>query len=310
MPTVSVILPVFNAEKYLENALVSLSNQTFKNFEVIAIDDGSGDGSARILERFAKEDVRFRLISRPNTGIVGALEDARKLAKGRYIARMDADDWSDPNRFDRQIELLDANSDLVAIGSDVIFMDEDGNRVENCKRETDPIKIRNALLSGDGGALIHPSVMFRAVAVESVGGYRRSSQFLEDLDLFLRLDLIGTLSNCSESLLKYRVHAKSINFQRIASRESTKKSVLQNAHEIRGLRYRQKSRPSGEDFCDQRRLHRKWAVTSTEFGERSVAISHGWKAVRLCPTDTEAWRALRYASTAAIGSGVEHPRSG
>ena len=104
---VSVILPVYNAQKYLEEAIESIINQTYTNFEFIIIDDGSGDNSLNIINKYQKQDSRILVITRENKGLVYTLNEGINQAKGKYIARMDADDISLSNRFEKQIELLE-----------------------------------------------------------------------------------------------------------------------------------------------------------------------------------------------------------
>ncbi len=123
---VSVIMPVYNGERYLEAAVESILNQTFSDFEFIITDDGSTDTSLALLRRYANRDPRIRLISRPNTGYVKALIEAVPLAKGKYIARMDADDISLPERFERQVRFLEQNPDYAVVGSKVLLIDSDG----------------------------------------------------------------------------------------------------------------------------------------------------------------------------------------
>ena len=149
MSLISVIIPVYNAEQFLPFALDSILAQSFEDFEVIAINDGSTDSSASIIEAYANRDQRVKLISRPNTGIVRALEDGRSAASGEFIARMDADDWATPNRFAAQLAALRADQNLVALGSSVTFMDSYGCAVELCVRDSDPELIRLAILNGD-----------------------------------------------------------------------------------------------------------------------------------------------------------------
>ena len=299
MSLISVIIPIYNAARFLAKAIDSVLKQSFREIEVIAIDDGSTDGSASVIAGFAASDSRVRVISQANAGIVEALETGRAVARGKFIARMDADDWALPERFARQLDAMRSDSSLVALGSSVTFMDAAGNAVEICRRPINPTAIRSALLAGDGGVLIHPAVMFRADAVAAVGGYRRSAQFVEDLDLYLRLDSIGTMGNLPECLLNYRVHPKSINFTKNEGREKVRLSVMREAYAVRGLHFdpaRFSANASG--FADLRRLHRKWAVTALACGPRRVAVGHGFRAVRLAPCDRAAWRALRYALTA------------
>jgi len=301
-PLVSVVLPVFNAAPWLGIALDSLTAQTFSNHEIIAVDDGSTDDTPRILRRHAACDSRLRVITRPNTGIVGALNDGLTAARGWFIARMDADDEAAPDRLSRQLERFTAEPDLVALGSTVVFMDSAGRSVQSCPRPEKHYEIERALLAGDGGALIHPSVMFRADAVWLAGGYRRSAQYLEDLDLYLRLARIGTLANLAEPLLRYRVHSASINFTRNAGCHAVKLDVLREAYAVRGLSFDPEQFPAETVHGDAAHHAREWAASSLAYGSRRVAIGHGCRAVRLQPRSAASWRALRYAITAPIPS--------
>src|SRR5213082_3006291 len=125
-PVVSVLMPVYNAQRYLPAAVESILGQTFRDFEFIIIDDGSTDRSGEILRKFAAEDPRIKLISRPNTGYVVALNEALSCASGEFVARMDADDISLPTRFERQVAYLREHTDCVLVGTNVITMDSDG----------------------------------------------------------------------------------------------------------------------------------------------------------------------------------------
>src|SRR5258706_14041022 len=116
-PAVSVVMPVYNGERYLASAIDSILAQTFTDFELIAVDDGSTDSSLPMLKRYAERDPRVRVISRPNTGIVGALSDAIAAARAPLIARMDADDLSLPLRFERQVAYLSGHPQCVLVGT-------------------------------------------------------------------------------------------------------------------------------------------------------------------------------------------------
>ena len=303
-PAISVVLPVYNAQRYLQVALDSISNQTVTDFELIAVDDGSTDASLALLRLHAARDARVRVITRPNTGIVGALNDGLAAAHGVFLARMDADDEASPDRFDLQLARFRAEPELVALGSAVTFMDAAGWSVQSCPRPLEHGAIERLLLAGDGGALIHPAVMYRTCAVREAGGYRvfeREAQYFEDLDLYLRLAGIGTLANLAEPLLRYRVHAGSINFTRHAKRHAVKLRVLREAYAARG-------RPFDPDqFADDATAHgdparhaREWAASALAYGSRRIAVGHGWRAVCLRPRDAASWRALRFALTAPV----------
>src|SRR5690606_34355737 len=113
MHRVSVILPAYNAERHIEEAVESILSQTFDDCELIALDHGRTDATRAILEKIARRDARVRLVSRPNKGLVATLNEGLLLSRGEYIARMDADDVSHPERLRLQVEYLDSNHDVV-----------------------------------------------------------------------------------------------------------------------------------------------------------------------------------------------------
>ncbi len=208
-PLISVVMPVYNGQRYLREAVKSITTQTHGDFEFIVIDDGSTDDSPAILRTFAKEDARIRIISRPNTGLVGALNDGFAEARGQLIARMDADDISLPQRLERQLRFLKDTPDCVAAGSSHLIITSDGDVIGEMPAESDPDRISEALLAGTS-PLAHPTMMIRAEALKQAGGYRAEYAHAEDYDLWLRLDEIGQLRNVPEILFKYRWHFDSI----------------------------------------------------------------------------------------------------
>ena len=169
-PKVSIVLPVHNTARFIRIAVDSLLAQTFCDFEVIAVDDGSTDRSLEILRDYECRDQRVRVISRPRTGIVGALNDGLKAANGEFIARMDADDVAESGRLAAQVAFLESHLACVALGTDVLYTDPEGAPLIRHKPATTHDAIVARLLEGNGGALIHPSVMFRRDAIERVGG--------------------------------------------------------------------------------------------------------------------------------------------
>lgn len=211
-PTVSVLMPVHNAERYLVEAVESILGQTFTDFEFLIIDDGSTDRSRAILEQYAARDGRIRLTCRPNTGYTVALNQLLGLARGELVARMDADDVALPERVARQVEYLRTHPEVVCVGTAVRFIDAAGRFLREGHPGMDNEEIQQRALAGDC-PLNHPSVMMRRAAVEAVGRYHPEFQPAEDLDLWLRLGEVGRLTSLPEPLIKYRQHAASFSEQ-------------------------------------------------------------------------------------------------
>ena len=210
-PAVSVLVPVRDGGLHLDEAMASILAQTFDDFEVIAIDDGSTDDTADRLERWAMRDARFTVGRQKAHGIVGALERARKLARGRYLARMDADDIAEPHRLAAQHAYMEARPHLAGCGCGVRYFPADavGGGARRYERWI------NGLLSPDDIAeaifvecpLAHPTFFLRADAVSHVGGYLER-EWPEDYDLVLRLWADGRrLANVPDVLHRWRERA-------------------------------------------------------------------------------------------------------
>lgn len=190
-PPVAVLLPVRNAAPTLEAALESLRRQTLAEFEVLAVDDGSTDAGPDILHRFAGRDPRFRILSSGGAGLIESLELARKNTQAPHLARMDADDFCHRDRLALQLAYLDAHPEVAAVGSRVrIFPTADmgpgWRRYRNWLNRliTPEDHAREMFVESP---LAHPSVLMRAEAVETVGGYRDRG-WPEDYDLWLRMN--------------------------------------------------------------------------------------------------------------------------
>ena len=208
-PAVSVVIPVYNGARYLTEALESVRRQSFADFEIVVIDDGSTDDSPRILAEFAQSDRRCRVITQENRGLVAALNRGIEEARGDLIARMDADDGAELERFARQVEHLRTNLDVAALGSSITIIDAEGR--DQGVKEYQCGRANVALAIQDHCALAHPSVMMRRSAVIAAGGYREAFRHAEDYDLWLRLSERHALDNLPEPLLRYRRHGASIS---------------------------------------------------------------------------------------------------
>jgi hypothetical protein len=205
VPAVSVVLPVYNSEPYLAEALDSILRQTFDDFELIAVYDASTDNSRTRLEDAARRDSRVRVVDGPGRGLVDALNLGLERARGEFIARMDADDVSQSTRFARQVEYLRANPQIAVVGSAITLIDAAGRVMREIDYPLTPAEVDRFLIE-TGSALAHPAVMARRDAMLSVGGYRSLFQHAEDYDLWLRLAERHSLANLPERLLRYRHH--------------------------------------------------------------------------------------------------------
>lgn len=291
-PVVSVLMSVYNGEANLVEAVNSILGQTFTDFELIVVDDGSGDGSLAILQDFAKKDSRVKVISRPNTGIAGALNDAIDAARGEFFARMDADDVSMPERFEKQVAYLKANPTCVLLGSRVSLIEPYGTPIYDTEPKLDDESIVQELLTGNGWAVVHPSAMMRAYAVRAVGGYRSDRVPIEDLDLFLRLTETGQVANLPEVLLQYRQHLESTNHLRFAEQEQKKRACVSEAYAKRGA-----SIPA--DWALPKRVHLKpatelsqWAWIALRKHNITAARKHALAVMKLAPTALSSWRLM------------------
>ena len=188
--------------------------QSYRDFELIVVDDGSSDESPALLRSFAINDSRVQIIEQKNSGIVVALNRAAASARGKYLARMDADDYSHPDRFAAQVAALEQNSEIVALDCCHLLVDDCGRILKNF---TNPavgpdlaILPRSNLFVPQPQAafLCHPAVIMRRDAFERVGGYRDAFRFAEDLDLWLRLEEIGSLARVRKGLFEWRRHSQ------------------------------------------------------------------------------------------------------
>jgi glycosyltransferase involved in cell wall biosynthesis len=204
-PLISICMPVYNAEPYVAEAVESILGQTLGDFEFLIIDDGSTDGSLRILKRHVARDPRIRLTSRPNKGLVPTLNELVDGARGEFLARMDADDIAMPERFAKQVQYLRDHPDCAVVGCRVWEIDAEGDPVTEWPTLSDHDDIDAFHFRLTGPALLHPSIMMRRDAVLAIGRYRPFA-VSEEIDLYLRLAERWRLGRVPDYLLKYRVH--------------------------------------------------------------------------------------------------------
>ena len=202
IPTVSVIMATYNDFATLEDAIKSIVNQTFGNFEFIIVDDGSTDGSSEIIERWSKQDNRIRvIIQSQNTGLTLALNNALEVARGKYIARQDADDVSLPERLSMQVKSLNENKNLVLIGSDFECMLDNGDYLTTI-RNSQKRNIKKKLLKRN--EFVHGTAMFPRLINNERVMYDPLYKRAQDYDLWLRLSELGEINILPNVLYRFR----------------------------------------------------------------------------------------------------------
>lgn len=236
-PIISVIMPVYNADEYLSASIESILNQTYKNFEFIIINDGSTDNSEKIICSY--NDKRIKYIKYDsNLGYVARLNYGLSIASGTFIARMDADDISKPERLEKQLNFLNLNPSIALVGSCYEKI-KDNINLGFKKQQQKPYQLKFRLLFGSN--IAHPTVMFRRELID-LNRYFYKSEFspAEDYELWTRLVMEFELYNMPISLLYYRIHSNQIsktkskiqreNFRR--AHASYVKSLLKISNEV------------------------------------------------------------------------------
>jgi GT2 family glycosyltransferase len=209
-PKISVVMSVHNGSKYLKDAVESILNQTFQDFEFIIVNDASTDDTEEILKQF--DDSRIKIIKNPeNLGLTKSLNIGIKAAKGEYIARMDADDISLPHRFEIQVNFLENNPDYALVGSKFYNIDESGNTKSLIDVPLDNLSIHETLKKNN--CFAHGSIIMKKDAFLTVGGYNEQFKFAQDYDLWLRLAEAYKVANIEEPLYQCRYSEDTISAQ-------------------------------------------------------------------------------------------------
>jgi glycosyltransferase involved in cell wall biosynthesis len=296
-PVLSVLMPVYNADRYLVQAVESILQQTFSDFELLIVDDGSTDHSPRILRRYAEIDARIRLISRPNTGYVVALNEMLRLAQGKFIARMDADDIAKPERFSHQLEFLHQHPHVVCVGGCHDLIDHRGRFLTYLPLPLSNDEIQREALAGHG-SICHPCAMMRRSALLQIGGYDETMMPAEDLDLWLKLGEIGELANLDRSVLQYRLHPHSVSETSCTIQRQKAHLACQKAWKRRGVEGQFEAGEPWRPGADRDSRHRFmiqygwWAFNSRQ---RQTAMIYSTKAIWANPLEREGWALLAAA---------------
>lgn len=234
LPLVTVLLPVFNGETYLAEAIESVLRQTYPNIELLVIDDGSTDGTADVIARFG--DPRLVVLRHEvNRGLVAALNHGLELARGELLARLDADDVADPTRLAKQVQRFRADPDLVALGTAISYIDSTGSLVEVPAGQVQGAHfLRWRMLRGT--CVYHPTLMLHRARAGADARYSADYPHAEDYELLLRLSRRCRVDNLAEVLVAHRRHPGSISSQyRDQQRSSAARALVEHVRARFGL---------------------------------------------------------------------------
>jgi hypothetical protein len=214
-PALSVVMPVWNGEAFLEEAVGSILNQTLTEFEFLIIDDGSTDRTAEILAKYQSNDSRIRVFRLEHGGIVAALNFGVEQARSQWVARMDSDDISHPTRLEKQWKAIIRHQRAVlchchrVIIGDPVLVTPAGRFIRT--------KALLALRLCSHCPIVHPSVIFKKTTFLKCGGYQESDQYAEDFSLWGRMLTKGEVIGVAEPLLSFRVHKSSISKEKLST---------------------------------------------------------------------------------------------
>lgn len=308
VPLVSVVMPVYNTARYVGRAIESILNQTFPDFELLLLDDGSTDRSLDILKRYAAQDSRIRLISRENRGISPTRNELLALAQGEFVAVMDSDDISLPDRLAQQVAYLQQHPDVVWLGGAFALIDGAGRILTQMELPEHDSQIR-ALLREGHTSFLHPTALLRRSAVLQVGGYDEQLPLAEDLDLWLKLSQIGKLANLKSVVVQYRIHGHSTCDRYQSEPSSLVQAILDRAWQA-GLMAERKPvtmtcnwRPTA-DRASRHQFMLKYGWWAFNSQQRQTATLYGIRAIAVNPFSVESWKLFACAALKPLPEGT------
>ena len=231
-PVITVAMSAYNAGPFVSESIESILAQGFGDFEFLIVNDGSTDGTGAIIDDYAGQDSRIVAIHQENGGLIAALNRTIDLARGRWTARMDADDVALPDRFERQLAFLDSHPECGILGGNSKIIDSSGAELDRPSIDR-PLRHEDILANfRDGPNLHHPTIMVATELLRKVNGYRLPFRVAQDYDLYLRLIPHTRFANLDDALLLYRVHDEQASTKRLM-RQTLSAVVAWLAHEAR-----------------------------------------------------------------------------
>jgi glycosyltransferase involved in cell wall biosynthesis len=307
MPIISVVMSVYNDAERVKTSVSSILKQTFTDFEFIIINDGSTDETGEILDRLAAQDSRIRVIHQENTGLTQALIRACAEAQGEFIARQDADDYSLPERLERQLGKIQSNPKIGLVSCSTQYIGPQGEPLSIVQRSETPAQATQELLHARQGPAAHGSVLFRQSLYGTVGGYRSEFYFAQDSDLWLRMAEKAQFASLAHVLYVHRREIRSTSGANRAiqsrfgelgqlckmarNQGKSESNYLFEAKELRRqlLAHKAQKRP-----VDRRALSKAAYFLGSQLvvnGDRR-ALGYLWYTVRLNPGHWKGWLKL------------------
>ncbi|MBN1687689.1 MAG: glycosyltransferase [Candidatus Omnitrophica bacterium] len=298
---ISVVMSVYDGERYLRESLESIFSQTIADFEFIVVDDGSGDATWEILNEAQKKDRRLTLVRNgTNIGLAESLNKALALVRGKYVARQDADDVSLPQRFERQIGFLKTHPDIGVLGTAVKKVDREDKEQGNYYPPEDHETILARLLINN--CFRHPTLMMKASFLRQVQGYDIHAAWAEDYDLLVRLRRLTRFANLREPLVRYRTGTGFFTGQH-------RQQQMDTAFRISSELLRESMEGTEFPLDIYRRFwwliqqyHLPGVIKNTDFGEQDIRELRGVvKVLMRTPAGKDVWGASLCGLSAAWG---------
>lgn len=297
VPIVSVNIPIYNCKSYLKEAIESILNQTFQDFELILCNDGSTDNSLEIAQSFAAKDSRIMVISRRNLGIVATRNELLANSRGKFIAVLDCDDVALPNRLALQVQYLEEHPEVVCVGGDSRLIDNKGRYLTTLVHIRGNEAINESALAGNG-AITQSCAMIRTDVLRKIGGYDPECNFAEDLDIWLRLGECGKLENIAEPVSNYRLNDGSVSELNGLKQRQVAKLACEAAAKRRGIASQYNADGLWRPGSDANSKHKFmlqygwWAWINKEY---KTAAIYGIKAIMLKVQNMDGWKLLACA---------------
>lgn len=231
-PAITVLMSCYNAARWLDEAIKSVLNQTYCNFEFLIVDDGSEDDTLKIIKRYADQDTRIAFIAKHNTGLADSLNLGIREARGKWIARLDADDVCEPSRLEKQFDLARENPALVFIGTGLTMIDQNGAELRDYRYPSRHASLLKHLRTSRRFPP-HSSAFYRTEVVRAVGSYRTRIRRAQDWDLWFRLSEVGELACIDESLVKIRKHSSQISHDESGKRQKLYSRIAMTSYWLR-----------------------------------------------------------------------------